>query len=115
MRVHAVTRPSPTMLGVLDLRGALVPLHGAAAALGVAAGAVHTALVLRAGAGRLALAVDDAEDVLALDLADTRPAPHAVARGAVLGVVRQGKDLIGIVDGDALVAACRPDPSLENS
>ena len=112
--IHPVPRPSATMLGVLDLRGVLVPLHGAAAALGVPPGVARTALVMRA-AGRMALAVDDAEDVLVLDLAEVRPAPHAVAGGALLGVVQKGNDLIGLVDGDALVAVCRADPSQESS
>ncbi|HYD53168.1 MAG TPA: chemotaxis protein CheW [Gemmatimonadaceae bacterium] len=104
-----------SLLGVLDLRGALVPLHRASALLGLPASPVETALVMRVAGGRLALGVDDAEDVLTVRVGDLRPAPHLDASRALLGVVQQGKDLIGVLDGEVLVAACRPDPSLETS
>jgi chemotaxis signal transduction protein len=113
MALHDVPGRGASMLGVLPLRDALVPLYAAAGPLGVTQADVHTALVFRRSGGRVALAVTDAEDVLTLDLENVRPAPHDDADGVLLGVLQLGKDLIGIVDGDALLALCRADPSLE--
>jgi chemotaxis signal transduction protein len=111
--LHEVPGRGTAMLGILPLRDAFVPLYAAAGPLGVSEAAVNTALVFRRGSGRVALAVTDAEDVLTLDLENVRPAPHGDAEGLLLGVLQLGKDLIGIVDGDALLALCRADPSLE--
>jgi chemotaxis signal transduction protein len=59
------------------------------------------------GARHIGVAVDDVDDVITLDLALVRPAPGIDdADGVLLGVVRQGNDLIAIVDPDAIVAAC---------
>jgi chemotaxis signal transduction protein len=53
------------------------------------------------------MAVDDVDDVLSLDLATIRPSPGVDdSDGVLLGVVRQGNELIAIVDPDAIVAAC---------
>jgi chemotaxis signal transduction protein len=112
--LHDVPRRSTSMLGILPLRDALVPLYAAAGPLGVSDADVNTALVFRRGGGRVALAVTDAEDVLTLDLENVRPAPHGDdADGVLLGVLQLGKDLIGIVESEALLALCRADPSLE--
>jgi len=115
LRVHAVPGVTDAMSGVLELRGALLPLHPAAALLGVSGSACRTALVMRAPARRVALGVDDAEDVLVAELSAVRPSPHAGRDDLLLGVLQQGTDLIGVLDGDALVAGCRADPSLESS
>lgn len=115
LSVHGVPGNGPAMLGVLSMRGALVPLYSAAVPLRVSGSRHDTALVFRRGEARVALAVDDAEDVLVIDLAAVRPAPHAERDAVLLGVLQQGPELIGLVDGAALLAACGADPSLEIS
>jgi len=108
--LHDVPRRGAALLGVVALRGALVPLYDAAVPLGLARGDTTTALVFRRGDARLALAVEDADDVLVADLAALRPPPHAgsEARAALLlGVLQHGADLVGVLDGEALLAACR--------
>lgn len=113
--VHPVPGRHAGALGVVALRGALVPLYAAAAGLGVASGGRETALVFRRGGARVALLVDDAEDVLSADLALLRPPPHGAGErdGLLLGVLQHGSDLVGVLDAEALLAACRAETSLE--
>jgi purine-binding chemotaxis protein CheW len=106
---------------VCTLRGAFVPLFSPAAALGVAASGGGTALVVRDTTGRIALEVDDVEDVLHLSDGELRPPPPPPAfrppdaRDApvVRGVVRRGSNLVTVVDLEALIAACRGRPQPE--
>jgi purine-binding chemotaxis protein CheW len=105
-QIPAIATP---VRGVLTLRGSLVPLFSPAAALGVTPGEASTALVVRDAAGRLAIAADDVEDVMTVGDGDLRPLPATDARdgGVVRGVVRRGRDLVAVVNLDALIAACR--------
>jgi purine-binding chemotaxis protein CheW len=106
--VSQVPGTSPAVSSVLTLRGALVPLFSAAAALGVALSGATTALIVRDERGRIAIAADDVEDVLSVADGEMRPVPTDVRDAGVLrAVVRRGRDLVAIVDLDALVAACR--------
>ena len=95
--------------GVCTLRGTLVPLFSPAAALGVTPTGGATALVVRDAAGRIAIEVDDVEDVRHVLDGELRPVPGEDSRDApvVRGVVRRGSSLVAVVDLDALVAACR--------
>jgi purine-binding chemotaxis protein CheW len=95
--------------GVVTLRGVLVPLFYPTGALGVAPEHPAAALVVQDGAGRVAIVVDDVEDVLTLRDGELRPVPAAEARDiAVLrGVVRRGTMLVSVVNLSALIAACR--------
>lgn len=105
------------MLGMFALRGRMIPIYSPSRSLGVSLGATPTAaLVVRAGAHRVALAVDDVDDVLDLDLGTLRDAPGVEdADGILLGVARRGRDLVAVLDGDALVVACLTDRPLETS
>ncbi len=106
--VYRVPEMRDTMLGVFSLRGRLIPVCSPVRAFGVELQAAEpTVLLLRMGARHIGVAVDDVDDVIALDLALIRPAPGIDdVDGVLLGVVRQGNDLIAIVDPDAIVAAC---------
>lgn len=105
------------MLGMFALRGRMMPIYSPSRSRGVSLGAAPTAaLVVRAGAQRVALAVDDVDDVLDLDLGTLRDAPGVDdADGILLGVARRGRDLVAVLDGDALVVACLTDRPLETS
>ena len=106
--VYRVPEMPETMLGVFSLRGRLIPVCSPMRALGVElAGAEPTVLLMRVGARRVGVAVDDVDDVIMLNLAAIRPAPGTEdPDGVLLGVVRQGDELIAIVDPDAIVATC---------
>jgi len=106
--VYRVPEMPETMLGVFSLRGRLIPVCSPVRALGVAlTGSIATVLLMRAGMRRVGIAVDDVDDVILLDLGTVRPAPGVDdSDGVLLGVVRQGNELIAIVDPDAIVAAC---------
>ena len=108
--VQAIPGDNPALLGVFPLRGALVPLYDPGAALGIAGSAGATAMVIRPGGGdaRVALAVDDVEDLLEnVQDGDVRPPGGGDLDGIVRGVVHHAAGIIVLVDLYALVAACR--------
>lgn len=109
--VPQVPGTTPSVRGVLTLRGALVPLFSAAHALGVEPTGATTALIVRDNGGRVAIAADGVEDVLSVGEGEMRPVPaDARDAGVLRGMVRRGQDLVAIVDLEALVAACRGRP-----
>jgi chemotaxis signal transduction protein len=91
-------------------------VYSPAAALGVGLHDGTSALIFRRGRSRVAVVVDEVDDVISLDLALLRDTPTlATNDGTVLGVVRQGDALIALVDADALLAACQAVPHLETA
>lgn len=114
-RIQPIPQMSPTMLGVLTLRGAAVPVYAAAAPLGLAAESNRAALIFLRGQGAVALAVDDVDDVLIIAPDSVRRAPVDFGDSVLLGVVGRGADLIGVLDPEALIAACRIEPVLEGA
>jgi purine-binding chemotaxis protein CheW len=115
-QVHHVPEMPAAMLGVVSVRGALTPVYSPRAPLGVPLAGSASALIFRRGAARVALAIDDVEDVLTLDLGLLREAPGVEAGdGVLLGVVRTADLLLALVDADALLAACRSIPALETA
>ncbi len=113
--VQPIPETSATMLGVLSLRGALVPVYAPSAALGVAAETRAAALVFATPRGLVALAVDDVDDVMPIPLAALQRAPVDFGDGVLVGVARRDGDLIGVLDATALLAACRAEPVLETA
>jgi purine-binding chemotaxis protein CheW len=114
-RVQRIPEMGPTMLGVMALRGAMVPLYSPGVPLGVAAEGTRAALIFVTARGRVALAVDDVDDVLVISADDVRRPPLDFGDGVLVGVARRGTDLIGVLSADALVTACRAEPVLETS
>lgn len=114
-RIQRVPEMSAAMLGVLSLRGALVPLYASAAVLGAPADASRAALIFTTDRGRIALAVDDVEDVLPLPPEARGRPPVDFGDALLIGVARRGTDLIGVLDPGALIAACRADRALETA
>jgi purine-binding chemotaxis protein CheW len=112
--VHHVPEMPPAMLGVITVRGALTPVFTPDAALGVPVQGKGAALIFRADRGRFALAIDDVDDVMTLDLSMLRDAPGSdVADSVVLGVARNAGVIVALVDADALVLACQAIPVME--
>ncbi|HVA56936.1 MAG: chemotaxis protein CheW [Gemmatimonadaceae bacterium] len=114
-QVQPIPEMSATMLGVVSLRGELVPLYAPSALLGVTADSQAAALIFVTARGRVALAVDDVDDVMTISPAELLRAPMDFGDGVLVGVARRDADLIGVLDPEALVAACRTDPALETA
>jgi purine-binding chemotaxis protein CheW len=114
--VHHVPEMPYAMLGVITVRDTLTAVYSPAGALGVGLHDGTSALIFRRGRSRVAVVVDEVDDVISLDLALLRDTPTlATNDGTVLGVVRQGDALIALVDADALLAACQAVPHLETA
>jgi purine-binding chemotaxis protein CheW len=108
---HHVPEMPPAMLGVITVRDTLTPVFSPDDALGVAAVSKGAALIFRSNRGRFALAIDDVDDVMTLDLAQLRDAPGIDGTDAlILGVARNGSGIVALVDAEALIAACQATP-----
>src|SRR5436190_5028407 len=108
---HHVPEMPPAMLGVITVRSTLTPVFTPDDALGVAAVSKGAALIFRSTRGRFALAIDDLDDVMTLDLAQLRDAPGIEGGDSlVLGVARNGNGIVALVDAEALIAACQATP-----
>jgi purine-binding chemotaxis protein CheW len=108
-------RPIPdcgvALLGVFSHRDSLVPLYSCASMLGVEAAPGATALVMRSGARRIGIAVDDVEDVLPLDLSKLRDAPDELTSDdLLLGLALRARDLVAVLDTRALLAVAVSTP-----
>ena len=101
----------PGVLGVFPLRGRSVILCLPDAPLGTPlAGSEPVALVLGAGARRVALLVDVVDDVMETPLDRLRDAPGTDDEdGVLLGVIWRGRDLVSVLDPAALLTRCLGD------
>jgi methyl-accepting chemotaxis protein/purine-binding chemotaxis protein CheW len=113
--LHHVPEMPPAMRGVIRVREALTQVYSPRQVLGLAHATGECALIFRRHRSRLALVIDDVDDVCPIQLAHLRDAPGVVTSGVVLGVVRQGDALLTLVDADALLAACQAIPQLETA
>ncbi|HSA57363.1 MAG TPA: chemotaxis protein CheW [Gemmatimonadaceae bacterium] len=105
--VRPIPESPPALLGVFPLRGALLPLYAPGAVLGIPADGSALALVMRRRGGRLAIAVDDVDEVLRIDLSALRdPPPGVHTDDAVVGILLRPGHLITVLDARALVSAC---------
>lgn len=114
--VHYVPEMPAAMLGVITVRDTITSVYSPSVALGLSLHDGTSALIFRRGASRVAVVVDEVDDVSTLDLALLRDAPAVeAADGIVLGVVRQRDSLLVLVDADGLLAACQAVPVLETA
>lgn len=106
--IERVAEMPAGLLGVFALRGQLVPVYTPEPVLSVTrTGTPGVVVVTRARGRRVALAVDDVEDVLMVDPTKLMQAPVPdAANGVFLGVARRGEELVSIVDAAALLRAC---------
>lgn len=106
--LHRLPEMPESMLGVFTLRGALVSVFTPHATLGVPCQNPTTAVVFCGGDRRIALATDDVDDVMMVDLRVVREAPGArAADAALLGIVHRQSDLIALLDTELLIDAHR--------
>ncbi|HEY2377171.1 MAG TPA: chemotaxis protein CheW [Gemmatimonadaceae bacterium] len=113
--LHRLPEMPASMLGVFTLRGSLVSVFEARATLGIACAHRATAVVFSGGGRegnrerRVAIATDDVDDVVTVDLRTVREAPGTRTKDdALLGIVHRDSDLIALLDADVLIAAHRP-------
>jgi chemotaxis signal transduction protein len=60
------------------------------------------------GERRVAIATDDVDDVVSVDLRTVRDAPGARAKdGALLGIVHNGASFVALLDAEALIDVYR--------
>lgn len=104
-------------LGVFTLRDQLVSVYSPEHALRVRREAeAGVVLVIRVKGRRIALALDDVEEVITVDFSNVkRPSPRDAADGVLVGIGRHGDSLVGLVDVEALAAACVDSPAGERS
>jgi len=110
-RLHRLPEMPPGMLGVFTLRNALVSVFEPDALLGIRCRQPATAVVFCGGDRRIAIATDDVDDVVTIDLRAVRSAPGVATRteeGPLLGIVHRDSDLVALLDAQALIAAHRP-------
>jgi chemotaxis signal transduction protein len=111
----------PAMLGVCELRASLVAVYTPGPALGAQTSEPKSALIVRMPARadrRAALAIDEAEGVMAFDfewLTDVRGDGNVGEGGVVLGVSSRDGRLLAVLDAEALVAVCTADRVLETT
>ncbi|HEX4468702.1 MAG TPA: chemotaxis protein CheW [Gemmatimonadaceae bacterium] len=113
--LHRLPEMPPSMLGVFTLRGSLVSVFEPQAALGVRCQQRGTVVVFCGGERRIAIAADDVDDVITVDLRNVREAPGTRTKDeALLGIVHRDSDLIALLDAHTLVAEHRPVTSALN-
>jgi chemotaxis signal transduction protein len=94
------------LLGLFTLGDAMLPLYSPSAVLGATPQGEQVALVMRGGRARVAIAVDDADDVISIALADVLDAPRTGHHDdVVLGVIWSDGDLLTLLDARAVVAS----------
>lgn len=101
-QIHPLPDVPPHVLGVLLLRGEMVPVMDVAPALGLAlqARGAPSILVVGMGEARVGVAAEAVHEVLEVPADALRPAPHTGAdRDAyVLGVARLEPGLVNLID-----------------
>jgi len=105
--IHFVPEMPESMLGVISLRGGLVPVYSPSGALGQPLGSRRSALIFRTAARRVGVVVDEVEDAVIVEEQDLRELPGAAADDLVVAVLHHDRHLISVMRGDNLVAACR--------
>ena len=98
--IHRLPDMPGHLLGVLRLRGELVPVVDVAPALELRLEAGHTPAVLVADTehGRVGVAAEAVHEVVNVPPGAFRPAPTTDRGGHLVGVARVGADLINLID-----------------
>jgi purine-binding chemotaxis protein CheW len=111
-RIRKVPGAPEHLVGLFTLGAATLPLYSPSMLLGMEAHGEQVALVMHGGGIRMAIAVDDADDVLTIALADVLDAPRTGHfDDVVLGVAWKDGELLTLLDPRAIVASYAPRPS----
>ncbi len=106
-RCNVIPGAPRALRGIFPLGDRLLSLYDPEELLGARLTGEPVALVMRSGARVLALAVDDAEDVIRVELAQIRNPPRSDREDElVLGILWRDPQLIALLDARALSAAC---------
>jgi purine-binding chemotaxis protein CheW len=101
-RIHPLPDVPPHLLGMILLRGEMVPVVDVSAALGLSLspGGARPILVTGVGGARVGVAADAVHEVMEVPADALRPAPHAAGdRDAyVVGVARLAPGLVTLID-----------------
>jgi purine-binding chemotaxis protein CheW len=106
--VQSIPDASRTVLGVATIRGELITLYDPRPLLRVEGRLDGAALLFMRDDRRVGLAIDDVYDAVAIDEAEFLKAPRGGADasdGILVGLVRRGGELIGVLDANALLDA----------
>lgn len=107
-RIHRLPDMPVEVLGVLSLRGSLIPVVDLASRLGLKpiTVAVPSILVLRTGSVRIGVAAEDVSEVLAVEPAQVRAAPGSARdrETYILGVARMGDVILSLIDPVEILA-----------
>ena len=94
------------LLGLFTHGNDLLPLYSPSTILGMETSGDYVALVMRGGRARVALAVDDVDDVVRVSLANVVDAPRTGRNDdVVLGVIWTEGDLLTLLDARTVVAS----------
>ena len=106
--IHHIPEMPPAMLGVVTVRGSLTPVYSPHDALGLPLALRDAVLIFRREGVRVGILIDDVDDAATVDLGELRETPGAeLADSVVLGVLRHAGAIVGLVEADALIAACQ--------
>ena len=104
--VRALPDSGRTVLGIATIRDALVTVYDPRPVLNVTGAVNDAALVFVRGGARVALAVGGVYDTVTVDPAEVRATPSSdVSDKILVGVVRRGRELIALIESDALLDA----------
>jgi purine-binding chemotaxis protein CheW len=102
---RSVAAAQEWILGVINLRGKILPVCDLALRLGLPTERAETAkiVIVETGAGNAGLIVDDVAEVLTVDEDQLQPSPTAGA-GDVEAIATVGERLVILLDPDCLFA-----------
>jgi len=104
--VQTIPDAPATVLGVATIRGELVTVYDPRPLLRVEGTLDGAALLFVRDGRRVGLAIDDVYDAIRIEDGDLLKAPGGGASdGVLVGLVRRGGELIGILDANALLDA----------
>ena len=103
-RLRVVPGAPEVLLGLFTLGSVLLPLYSPIGVLGVAPADEPAALVMRGGRSRIAIAVDDADDVIRVALTEVIDAPRTGHHDDVVpGVLWHDGELVTLLDARVVV------------
>lgn len=108
---RSVASGDPSLSGVINLRGSIVPVYDLRPLLGLgpATGSGGKIVIAALGESVAGIVVDEVAEVLTVETAGLEELP-AVANEAVRGVVRHGERLIVILDPARIVETAEGEP-----